>query len=85
MSRSEKAAPEVAPDDEADEAPIADGFVRCTNPDLGDAIADLPEQALGIHRARGWIPVDEPTDAPAPADDDDTAQAEEADADTKES
>lgn len=69
--------------DEAEVAPVADGFVRCVNPDLGGSVADLPESALGIHRGRGWIPADEL--AQAPEADIVPAEADEADADPKES
>jgi hypothetical protein len=54
----------VASDDAlAPEEPpsIQAGFVRCVHPET-DGAADLPEIALGIWRARGWIPADEAVD-----------------------
>ena len=43
------------------------GFVRCTHPDT-DGVADLPVDALGFYKSRGWIPVaaDEPAAAAEP-------------------
>lgn len=44
-------------------APL-DGFIRCYNAEI-DGTADLPIQALGIYRGKGWVPVAEEV-APAP-------------------
>jgi hypothetical protein len=66
-----KPAPQAAPEaveEEQAPPPPEDGFVRVFHPETG-GVGDVPVQALGIYRARGWVPIDEePTAEPEPVE-----------------